>query len=200
MNKTMLALGVALIIAVGAGAYFVGKNSEDATVQPRQEQVQQQANKNQNDDTKGTCVADECLRDETITYPVADLPEGVQSVLATAMQDEYMARDTYQAVIDEFGDNRPFTMIVRSEEQHVSAIKAIYDKYGLDIPEANTNVTVPDSFAAACAQGVDIEQADIALYDDTVLPVVRDYPDMVKVFTNLRDASKNHLVAFEKCN
>jgi hypothetical protein len=51
----------------------------------------------------------------------------------------------------------------------------------------------------ACRQGVGIEQADVALYDE-LLPQVQNHADLTKVLTTLRAASQeNHLPAFDQC-
>ncbi len=151
---------------------------------------------------RGNCVADECLAVEGLEYPAEALPNEIQTALQRAIADEYQALATYEAVQKSFGAVRPFAMISRSEEQHVAALKALFDKYGLTVPEntAMNQVTVPTTLTEACQTGVAIEKADAALYRDTLLPVVKDYPDMTTVFTNLLTASEQrHLPAFERC-
>ena len=120
-----------------------------------------------------------------------------------AINDEYKALSTYEAVIAEFGSIRPFVMIKGAEEQHIASLKAIYDKYGLEIPD-NTwpgKVSVPATIQEACQVGVDAEIANAALYKDNLLPAVQDYEDITVVFTNLMNASEQkHLPAFDNCN
>ncbi|MBN1168910.1 DUF2202 domain-containing protein [Candidatus Woesebacteria bacterium] len=140
---------------------------------------------------------------EDLDYPVGELPTDVQKALNEAIDDEYKALSTYEAVIAEFGAVRPFSMIKGAEEQHIASLKAIYDKYGLVAPENNwsSKVIVPESLQEACQTGVDAEIANAALYKDELLPVVSDYEDITGVFTNLMGASQEkHLPAFEKCN
>lgn len=148
------------------------------------------------------CIADECLLVDGLEYPVATLSDSAKAALGAALDDEYKAFATYQPVIEEFGAVRPFIMISRAEEQHIAALKALYDKYGIAVPENSYlgTISAPESVLAACQTGVDAETANAALYDDRLLPAVSTYPDIVRVFTNLRNASANrHLPAFERC-
>lgn len=148
------------------------------------------------------CIADECLSVDGLEYPVATLSDGAKEALAAALEDEYKAFATYQSVMEKFGAIRPFVMISRAEEQHIAALKALHDKYGIAVPENSYlgKVSSPESVSAACQTGIDAEIANAALYDDRLLPVVSTYPDIVRVFTNLRNASEDrHLPAFERC-
>jgi len=153
--------------------------------------------------SKANCLADDCLAVSEVTYPVAQLPAAAQSALAAALDDEYKALATYEAVIAKFGPTRPFSMIKGAEEQHIASLKAVFDKYGLDIPTNpwTKKVTAPVSLQAACQTGVAAEIANAALYRDKLLPQVTEYPDITAVFTNLMNASQQkHLPAFERCN
>lgn len=153
--------------------------------------------------TEKTCLADDCLLVEGLEYPVGELSVDVQEALGEAINDEYKALSTYEAVIDEFGNVRPFSMIKGSEEQHIALLKTIYDKYGLEVPENtwSSKVTVPDTLTEACQIGVDAEISNVALYEDELIPSVSEYLDITEVFITLMEASeKKHLPAFDKCN
>lgn len=157
----------------------------------------------QNQATRQNCLAEDCLSVDNLTYPAGELSASVKDALNQAINDEYKAYSTYEAVIKKLGNVRPFSMIIRAEEQHISALKSIYDKYGLTIPE-NTmakKVTAPSTLQQACQTGVDAEIANAALYQDKLLPAVTDYEDVTQVFENLMNASQQkHLPAFERCN
>jgi len=153
--------------------------------------------------SRGNCLADDCLLVEDLEYPVSELPNEVVTALDEAINDEYKALATYEAVVEEFGTVRPFSMIIGAEEQHIASLKAIYDKYGLVVPENTwaSKVSVPTSLEEACQTGVEAEIANAALYKDELLPVVVDYEDITWIFTSLMEASEGkHLPAFEKCN
>lgn len=152
--------------------------------------------------TAKNCLADDCPLVDDFDYPAGELPQTVVDALDAAIQDEYHARDFYESVMAEFGNVRPFSMIVRAEETHISSLKAIYDKYGLEVPvDTNEAMTAPETLKEACQVGVDAEIANAALYKDELIPAAGDYEDIVGVFTNLMNASQQkHLPAFERCN
>jgi len=151
---------------------------------------------------KGNCLADDCLLVDDLEYPVKELSIEVHQALDEAINDEYKALSVYEAVIAKLGTVRPFSMIKGAEEQHIASLKAIYDKYGLTVPN-NTwlgKIKAPATLQEACQIGIDAEIANAALYKDKLLPAVNEYEDIVLVFTNLMNASEQkHLPAFEKC-
>ena len=155
-----------------------------------------------NKPTKSTCVADECLQVSGLEYPAGELPLGVKNSLDLAIMDEYKAHAFYQRVIEKFGSVRPFSMIIRSEEQHISSLSSLYDKYGLEIPKDDLyeKISAPATLNEACKAGVDAEIENADLYEKQLLPVVKSYPDITSIYNNLMIASRNkHLVAFQKC-
>lgn len=152
---------------------------------------------------RGNCIADECLVVEGLDYPAGMLSDVAKQALIRALDDEYKASATYQSVLQKLGSVRPFSMIIRAEEQHISSLKALFDKYGVTIPENSFSPTVSalETLQAACQVGVDAEIANAALYRDELLPAVKEYVDITSVFTNLMNASQNrHLPAFDRCN
>lgn len=149
------------------------------------------------------CLADECLYVDELEYPVGELTDEAKDALEKALDDEYKAYSIYDAVISSLGVSRPFTMIIRAEESHISSLKALFDKYGLSISENPYvgKITSPTTLQEACQAGVDAEIANTDLYREELLPAVADYEDITGVFTNLMNASANkHLPAFERCN
>ena len=196
MNIKLTILIASLFALAGVG-FFVYTSSDDS------EQASTLQNVTSQDEapTAQNCVSEDCLKVEDLEYPVDGLPDSVVQALNSAIDDEYKARATYEAVINELVSVRPFSMIIRAEEQHISSLKALYDKYGLDIPvDPYTNVEVASSKSDNCSVGVQAEIVNAALYRDTLLPVVQDYPDITSTFTTLMDASQdNHLPAFQQC-
>ena len=133
--------------------------------------------------------------------PVEPLDTAEVAALTAAIDEEYGALNTYQAVLSQFGSVIPFSRIVRAEQQHVNALARLFTKYGLAVP-TNPGLDPAPTFAnltAACQTGVDAEIADAKLYD-TLKPSV-DNADVLQVFANLQAASLNsHLPAFDACN
>lgn len=129
-----------------------------------------------------------------------EVPADVIDALNAGLQDEYNAYAVYQAAIDQFGSVRPFVNIQRAEANHIASLEFLFERYNLTIPEP-VSAAAPEfaTVAEACAAGVEAESANFELYDQW-LATVQNYPDMVQIFTNLRDASEfQHLPALELC-
>lgn len=184
-NKKIIYIVISLLVVIIGGYLYIISSARDK--QP----------------TRGNCLADECLAVNDLDYPAGQLPVEVKSALDEAILDEYRAQATYAAVISKYGQVRPFSMIIRAEEQHISSLKALYDKYGLVAPtnEIIGEISAPDSLKASCQTGVQAEIDNAKLYADKLLPIVKNYEDITFVFTNLMNASRDrHLPAFERCN
>jgi hypothetical protein len=126
------------------------------------------------------------------------LDQAEVNALLEALNDEYKALATYQKVVDTFGAVQPFANIMWAEQQHIAALEKLFVRYGVEIPVNDWYDRVPafDSVQAAIAAGVQAEIDNAALYDSLFAAV--DEPDIVRVFTRLRDASQyNHLPAFQ---
>jgi uncharacterized membrane protein YgcG len=124
----------------------------------------------------------------------------LEQALATALDDEYKARATYRAVLDAYGEVRPFSRIVESEERHIEALHRLYDRYELTPPSDTwpDRVSLPPSLADACQAGIDGERENAALYAK-LIAAVEDFPDVAQTFRRLHAASQeNHLPAFER--
>ncbi|MBU1141075.1 MAG: DUF2202 domain-containing protein [Firmicutes bacterium] len=128
--------------------------------------------------------------------------EGVYSLeemLTYAIQDEYLAQATYAAIIDAYGDIKPFSKIILAEQTHIDSLLSLFETYGIEVPinDAAQYVVLPESISSAIATGVEAETLNIALYE--VFLNQSDLPDDVRtVFEYLQAASQNHLAAFSK--
>lgn len=120
-------------------------------------------------------------------------------VRAAAAERE--SRAQYQAVIDALGPIAPFTNILQAEEQHVATIETLAAARDVSLPaDSSTPPAAPTGRAQACQQAVANEQEVIALYEE-LLPAAAGDAEATRVFTNLRDVSRdNHLPAFTKCS
>lgn len=132
---------------------------------------------------------------------LGDLSDSEVEALHMALDDEYKAWSVYDQVIADFGPVWPFTSIQQAEENHIAALVRLFDRYGLDVPANPWPGSVPTytTVTAACEAGVQAEIDNAALYDQIFGMV--DNPDIVRVFTNLQQASlTKHLPAFEQCS
>ena len=139
------------------------------------------------------------LSDTTIEVDEDTGEYTLESMLTYAILDEYLAKVTYEKIIEVYGDIRPFNRIVLAEETHIDLLIPLFDTYGIEVPlnTALENVVVPDSISSALATGVEAEKANIALYESFLSQT--NLPDDVReVFENLKAASENHLKAFSR--
>ena len=149
--------------------------------------------------TKENCLMDDCLLVKDADYPVAKLDEKTIEYLNLALADERKALATYQATMAKFGSVKPFVNIARAEEQHISMLLALFDKYGVSIPKDMTQIgALPSTLQEVCKVGVTAEIDNDALYQ-RMIPELQ-YEDIKTVFISLAKASKEmHLPAFERC-
>ena len=201
MKNKIYLIGIALVIGIFGGYLIFQSIAQKAGIGSVGFNYGNSQRQNGQPD-KGNCLADDCLLVDNLEYPVRELSAEAQQALDEAINDEYKALSTYEAVIAKLGTVRPFSMIKGAEEQHIASLKAIYDKYGLVVPKNtwSSKVSAPATLQEACQIGVDAETANAVLYKDKLLPKVDGYEDIIAVFTNLMNASEQmHLPAFEKC-
>ncbi|MEO1969630.1 MAG: DUF2202 domain-containing protein [Sphingomonadaceae bacterium] len=121
--------------------------------------------------------------------------------LLTALDDEYKAEATYAAVIEKFGEVRPFINIIRAEQMHKKMAEAELNRLAVQYPHENPytgKINAPNTLLEACQIGITAEEENIALYD-RLLPNVSD-PQVRAVLTQLQAASRDrHLPAFQRC-
>ncbi|MEC3885312.1 ferritin family protein [Halobacillus sp. HZG1] len=121
-----------------------------------------------------------------------------QDMLTYAIQDEYLAQARYDAIRREFGDIQTFVRIQEAEKRHITALNTLFTRYQFPIPSDNASqyVITPDSVKAAYAAGVEGEIENISMYEKFLLYELPE--DVRTVFTQLRNASLNHLAAFRR--
>ena len=121
--------------------------------------------------------------------------------LRMALDDEYRAEATYAAVIDAFGEVRPFIRIIDAERRHAARVKVEMDRLGITYDPVNPylgSISAPPTLLAACEQGVSAEIENIALYD-RLLPTIRDEGVRAALSDLQRASRERHLPAFERC-
>lgn len=123
----------------------------------------------------------------------------LEEMLMYAVQDEFLARAEYAAIIETWGVDRPFTNIIRSEEQHIAALTPLFSQHGVEMPEdtAAQHTVIPESLEQAFSIGVNAEVENIAMYA-SFLAQDNLHDDVRWVFEALMRGSENHLRAFEQ--
>ena len=131
---------------------------------------------------------------------MAELNKTEVDALYEALEDEYRAWATYDQVISDFGEVRPFINIRDAEARHIQALFSLLDAYEITVPK-NTwpeRVTRYNSLREACEAGVAAEIENDQMY--TRLLRSTDKADILTVFRNLQQASQQrHLPAFLRC-
>jgi hypothetical protein len=121
-------------------------------------------------------------------------------VLTEALDDEYRSWATYDQVIADFGEVRPFINIREAEARHIQALLGLFERYGLAVP---TNpwpgkIERYPSLRTACEAGVAAEIANGDMYTRLLGQTQRE--DILRVLQNLQEASQQrHLPAFQRC-
>ena len=142
--------------------------------------------------------------------PTADKPQTVQTskvddktkqALIDSLTDERKAEATYQAIINKFGQVRPFINIIEAEKRHQSMLLPLFEKYGVEVPKNDfdaAKISIPESLIDSCKAGIQAEKDNAAMYDK-FFGFVKE-SDIKEVFTYLQRASiQNHLSAFTRC-
>jgi rubrerythrin len=122
----------------------------------------------------------------------------LSNMLTYALQDEYLAQARYDNILETFGYIRTFAQIKEAELRHISALLPLFERYQVLIPEdiSQSFVTTPPNIKAAYSAGVQGEIDNISMYEKFIS---QNIPNDVKiVFTQLRNASLNHLEAFKR--
>lgn len=144
------------------------------------------------------------------TYNHDTLTDAEVAGLLHMREEEKLARDVYTK-LGELWPMRIFSNISRAEQRHMDAVKGLLDAYGLDDPAAGkgpgefndprftelyTQLVArgEQSRSEAIKVGVTVEELDIADLEEQL--TLTDREDIRFVYTNLLNASRRHLRAF----
>jgi len=122
----------------------------------------------------------------------------LEEMLTYAIQDEYLAHGEYDYILKTFGDQKPFSNIIKAEEKHIAELKLIFQKYEIVIPLdlSKDHLIVPTSIKNALETGVQAEIDNIAMYKRFLEQKLPD--DVRATFVFLMNGSESHLSAFRK--
>lgn len=137
----------------------------------------------------------------TTTISTVPATTSLTTALNSALSQERYALATYKNITARLGAYAPFTNIISSEAQHVATVTALMTAHGITVPVSTTTGAVsPVTRVAACQLGVTTESNIIAMYHSGIT-LAKDFPDVVRAFSNLLDASQyGHLPAFLRCS
>ncbi len=144
------------------------------------------------------------------TLASGTLTEAQKTELAAMAEEEKLAHDLYVAFADAFG-TRSFTRIAAAETRHLTEVRVVLERYGIDDPTdglaagtfASTSTqSLYDGLLASGSPSVEaaytsartVESADIADLKSAMSSL--DAPDVSAVYTHLLAGSEQHLAAF----
>lgn len=122
----------------------------------------------------------------------------LKEMLDYGLEDEYLAKAEYELIVEHFNVSRPFTNILKAEENHIVALERLYKTYNIELPTVHPeeHTMLPASVAAAFETGVTAEIKNIEMYESFL---DEDLPDAIRyTFEALKNASENHLQAFKR--
>ena len=133
-----------------------------------------------------------------------------RATLVAMAEEEKLAHDVYVALAAKYPATVQFARIANAEATHLASIQTLLARYGIDDPTTGMAagefrtaafqslyddlVARATTTASALAVGVTIEKLDIA--DLTSAMSGLTAPDVLQVYTNLRNGSERHLAAF----
>ena len=127
-------------------------------------------------------------------------PVTMIDALREALEDTYRARATCRKVIEAFGPVRPFVDIRQDEERHARALRALFDRLGMEPPPDTwrARISPPDTLVEACAAASRAELEREAMYE-RLIPFVGD-PAARRTMRRIQGASsRRYLPAFRRC-
>ncbi len=125
----------------------------------------------------------------------------ISEMLRYAVEDEYLARAEYVAIMKKYDVARPFSNIKEAEDQHIAWLSDIFAARGLELPVdvAASHVVVPTTLREAYEIGVQAEIINIDMYERFLKnPLFANgaNADVKALFERLARSSENHLRAF----
>lgn len=148
------------------------------------------------------------------TAATAAVPASAElaEALTYMREEERLARDLYAAIATQYNGATPFSNITNSEQRHFDSVGRLLVRYGVEDPSKNLQpgtYAIPElqklydqllaqskeSLQAAYVVGIAVEKQDIADLENR-LKTTRQ-ADVVRVFTQLKNGSDQHLAAFE---
>ena len=198
-------LSAVVVIAVGASAYNAFASPANPIANTADLAQYGNGNGNGGNGNGGTTGGGSV---QLTAIPASDLSAEEAAALLFMREEEKLARDVYNQMYALWGQP-VFQNIAASEQAHMDEIKLLLDRYGLSDPALGPGQFTDPSLQALYNQliaqgsisvtealnvGGLVEQTDIA--DLQARLAQADNADIQLVYTNLMNASYNHLAAF----
>ncbi len=146
-----------------------------------------------------SCTNQSCHLNTATRAKVSVVDQKSRDALLAALDDERRAEAYYGAVLDRFGQVRPFSQIINAERRHEAHVLTLMKNHGVDAPAnrwANEKPEVPSTLADAARQAVEFERQNVAMYDGFLEFVPAG--DIRDTMAQMRKVSlERHIPAFE---
>ncbi len=154
-----------------------------------EEQIEEQNLKAQNPSVDTSYGAEAAKVDMELT---------LEDILTYAIQDEFLARADYLLAMEKFGEQRPFNNIAIAEENHINYLRSLFARYNISCPMdlSKDYVKNPENIIESLEIGIKKEIENIEMYERFLKENIPR--DVKTIFTFLRNASQNHLLAFQR--
>lgn len=136
---------------------------------------------------------------KSVIYPGNNLTQEEKEFLNTAYKDESRKAYFFKKCSEKFPD-AGFLKIMNSEQNHVTTLESVYNRYEITIPSDMdfSSVTIPASMDEACSTALKLEKDNVEMYKKFLTSVTNTF--LKTVFEDLRDITINrNIPAVEKC-
>ncbi|MCY6371430.1 hypothetical protein [Clostridium ganghwense] len=133
-----------------------------------------------------------------VTAAKEDENLNVEKMLTYAIENEYLEKAKYEAMIRKFGEIRPFIDLAKAKNINISILKTTFQKYKLSIPKDRSRefLKVPETIEESFEISIADEIENMAMYNRFIRR--KGVPqELILILVRLRDASRAHLQSLE---
>lgn len=69
----------------------------------------------------------------------------IQNILNTAYEHLTICEHEYKAISEKFNKEKPFNKLLRRQEPYMDMLMQLYKEYGLNAPNVNTSIRIPNT-------------------------------------------------------
>lgn len=126
-----------------------------------------------------------------------DAKYSLEEMLTYAIKEQYMTQAEYEAINEKFGEQLPYSNMLRSNERQIDLLEQLCEEYKVAIPKTDWDkqVVLPDSIEDSYKKEIADEEKNIKTYDNYLKQELQD--DVKLVFERLKAISEHHLYVFE---
>lgn len=121
----------------------------------------------------------------------------LEKILVQVMEEESMTKGVYTAMVEKFGDQKPYSNLVRASERQVSKLEDILEQYDISWENKdNSSVLVPATLEEGYQTSLEAAKSRVALYDKFLKEDITE--DIESSLTRLKAVAQRQVEAFER--